>query len=117
MEELKGGSGLKYRIATYDDYTKWYGGRQKFGAKAYAFFKDEEMVALAGYKLQQNMFIIFSEIKENVILDKLTIFRAAKVVMELSKEINAPKYAVSDNDRLCEALGGFKYMEGEFIWR
>lgn len=114
--ELKGGSGVSYRLATSEDFTKWYGGRQKYGAKAYIFIRDGEPIGIGGYKLHDKLFIIFSEIKENVILDKLTIYRAAKVIMELCSEVKTIKLAVSNNKRLCEMLGGKETNKGEFIW-
>ena len=115
-KELPGGSGLTYRLANQADYIEYYGARPAFSAKAYIFYKDGEPVGLGGYKLEAGNFILFTEIKENATLNKVTIIRAGQVIVSLLNHVNAPVVAASKNDRLCIAFGGEKVGEELFKW-
>lgn len=114
---LPGGSGVYYHLATLDDYINYYGSRPAYSARAYIFYKGDEPVGIGGYKLDSGRYILFSEIKESGILDKLTIVRAGKVIVSLIDELNVPVMASSKNERLCELFDGVKVGEDTYIWQ
>jgi hypothetical protein len=114
---LPGKSGVTYRLATQSDFIRYYGGRPPFSAKAFIFYKDNDPVAIGGYKIDSGSFILFSEIKENAILDKVTIVRAGKVIITLLDDLKCPVYASSKKDKLCKMFGADKIGEDTYIWR
>lgn len=117
MIRLRGNSRVTYRTATRDDVIDYFGGPQMYTIKALAFFIDDKIAGIAGWKYEAGRFVVFSDIGKDVKISKQTIWRCVKVVMEMVRGRKAPMIAVAHNAPLCEKLG-FRHVDGEiYEWR
>ena len=101
---------VTYKDATEDDLVAYYGQKPPFSIKGIIFFVDGEMAAIGGWKIQNHRYVVFSEIKEGVKVEKATVFRCAKVIMKMVSEKGCPMYAATENHKFLEKLG-FKPFE------
>lgn len=114
---LRGNERVTYRIATEKDVVDYWGAPSPYTIKAVAFFLDDVVSGLAGWKFENGRFVIFSDIGKDVDVPRQTIWRCAKVVMSLIREKKTPMYAVAHNKDFCEKLG-FKHLDGEtYTWQ
>ena len=117
MIKLKGAGGVTYRTSTLEDAIELTGENPINSFKAISFFIDNELIAMAGYKMEAGHFIVFSDFKKDVKINKVSIWRGALVVMDMIAKENIPMYAVAHNERLCAKLG-FKRVRGDlYKWQ
>ena len=116
MMRLKQNPRVEYRIATAQDATDFYGKVPAYSFRGLAFFVDGKIAGIAGYKIDSGRFVIFSDIAEGVTVNKQTIFRCAKIVMDFVSGKKCPMIAGTDNPRFCESLG-MKHLSGDtYTW-
>ncbi len=101
---IKGNSGVSYRPAGSQDIRDFYG---YIPATMYAlvFELGDKVVALGGWKMENGNLVVFSDIKEGAKLNKHTIWRGAKVIMDFVKEKGVPMYATTSNPEFLRRLG------------
>lgn len=104
MKKLKGNESVEYRHATSRDIEEFYG-YIPATMKALIFFVNGTPSGLGGYKMENGNLIVFSDIRENVKVNKYTILRCANVIMDFIKEKDTPMYAVTNNKKLLKSLG------------
>jgi hypothetical protein len=117
MTPVDGSNGVTYKLANHGDMIAYYGGNPPYSSKSIIFYKDGEMIGIGGYKIDCGNFVIFSEIKENARLNKQTIWRCGRVIMDFIKGHGIKMLAVSSNKKLCEALGLIHVGEELFLWQ
>lgn len=105
MKTLASNPRVSYRPATQEDLTEFYGEHPPFSIKAIAFMLDGQIAALGGWKIENGSYVIFSEIKEGVTVEKATIFRCAKIILDMVSEQGCPMYAATHNQKFLEKLG------------
>ena len=89
-------TGLTYRHATRDDLVAFYGKAPACSIRALVFLDGDKIVAIGGMKREDGRWVAFSEIKPDVKLGKLTIWRCAKLVMEMLEAMKLPIWAVAE---------------------
>ena len=62
-------------------------------------------------------FVVFSNIKKDAKINKVSIWRGALVVMDMIAKENVPMYAVAHNEKLWKTLGFEKVRGDVYIWR
>lgn len=110
IKHLSSNPRVTYKLATDDDMTEFYGERPAFTGRAIVFFLDGEIAGLGGWKIDGSSYVVFSEIKEGVKVEKSTVFRCARIILDMVSEKNCPMYAVTHNPKFLERLG-FKPFE------
>lgn len=58
--------------------------------KAFTVVRDGEPVAIAGVTIEKDKFVAFSDVKEGVTAPKMTIWRTAKKLADLIKNLKLP---------------------------
>ena len=107
---------VTYRISTVDDIENFTGKKPESSMRSISFFLDGELSGIGGYKIENGNFVVFSDIKENVIVSKQTIWRCAKIVMDMIEEKGLPMYALSHNKKFVEKLGFKQFKDEVFVW-
>lgn len=110
MNTLPSNPRVTYKNATQADLLEYYGDYPPYTLKALVFYVDGELAGIGGWKIENGSYVVFSEIRENVTIEKATVFRCARIVMKMVAEQGSPMYAATDNQRLLEKLG-FKPFE------
>lgn len=105
MKTLKSNPRITYRSATAGDLEDFWGEYPPVSVRAVAFFLDGKIVGIGGWKMEGGSFVLFSEIKDGVKVEKATIFRCARIVMDMAAENKCPMHAATDNPRFLESLG------------
>lgn len=122
MKILPSNPRVTYKDATQDDLISYYGSTPAFSVRAIIFYLDGEVAAIGGWKIENGSYVVFSEIKEGVKVEKATVFRCARVILEMVSEKGCPMYAATDNHKFLEKLG-FKPFETVsdnkefFVWQ
>ena len=106
---------VTYKLATQKDIEEYYG-KVPATMKAMIFYVDGEPAGIGGYRMLNGSFVIFSEIKENVKVSKQTIWRCAKIVMDMIAREKTTMYAVAGNERFCEKLGMKRFHGETYQW-
>lgn len=109
MTKSKAGN-LTHNLATLADLVEFYGCPPEQSVKAIVFRDGGKLVAIGGVKREGGRWVAFSEIKPDANLSKMTIWRGAKVVMEMIKAMNMPIWAVAE--RKGESTGKFSMRLG-----
>lgn len=121
MKTLPSNPRVTYKPATQSDIIEFYGARPSHSIKALAFYVDGELAGLGGWKMENGSYVIFSEIKSGIVVEKATIFRCAKVILDMVSEEGCPMYASTENPKFLEKLG-FTPLEtvsdskGFYVW-
>lgn len=107
--------------ATLDHFKQFYGyDEMPYSARGKAFYLDGELVAVAGVRFVQGYFLVFSEIKPDVKVEKATIFRCGLEVMDMVKSLGLPVIAVAGNGitapRFLKHLGFTQSPCGEYYY-
>lgn len=116
------GSHVRYRPLTLDDFSQFYNVESpRSTVKGLAFLIDDEVVGVAGVEIRKGFFYAFSDIKENVNVSKVTVWRCAIIVKDWLRELKTDVYACASEHfdgapRLLQRLGftkkdGFYVME------
>jgi hypothetical protein len=113
---------VTYRTADQADLVDFYGKRPDFSIKAIIFFLDDKPAAIGGWKIEGGNYAVFSEIKDDVKVEKSTIFRCARLVLDFISEKGCPMYASTHNPRFLERLGFTKLetvtnSEEFYVWQ
>ena len=102
---------LEIRPATIDDIKKFYGmDKLPFSAQCLAFFLDGELSGLGGVRFGNGYSIAFSDIRPDIRVSKMTIYRCALEIMKMVDAIKTPVVAIKNENlksakRLLESLG------------
>lgn len=122
MRTLRSNPRVTYKDATQADLIAFYGLKPPFSIKAIVFFLDQALVAIGGWKIENGQYVVFSEIKEGVKVEKATVFRCAQVILKMVSEKGCPMYAATHNHKFLGKLG-FKPFETVsdnkefFVWQ
>lgn len=117
LETLAANPRITYRLATAEDVEAMIGCKSPHSVMAYVFFLDGMPWGLGGYKIENGNFVVFSDIKKDVKLPKMTIFRCGKKVMDLIAAKKLPMYVVADNADLIKRLGFEHYQGSVYKWQ
>jgi hypothetical protein len=87
-------SNVIFRETTKDDMLKFFNlDSLPFTVKALTFLLDDDIIAISGVRYGDAGFLAFSDIKEGVSLNKMTIYRGALEVMKMLKDLDLPLIA------------------------
>lgn len=87
-------SNVIFRESTKEDMLSFFNlDSLPFTVKALTFLQDNDIIAISGVRYSDAGFLAFSDIKEGVILNKITIYRGALEVMKMLKDLNLPLQA------------------------
>lgn len=90
---------LEIRPLTADYIMEFHGlSAMPYSARGYAFFLDGDLVGMGGVRFHGPYFIAFSDIKENVKVEKATVYRCALEVMKLIRDMGIKTVAICNND-------------------
>ncbi len=110
---------LEVKPATADDIKSFYKIETiPCSVRALAFFYDGALSGLGGVRFEHGMFIVFSDILENVQAPRATILRCGFMVLEMARSMNIPLIAhrnkdLPNADRFLSVLGFEHYMTTE----
>ena len=109
-------SNVIFRESTKEDMLSFFNlDSLPFTVKALTFLQDNDIIAISGVRYSDAGFLAFSDIKEGVILNKITIYRGALEVMKMLKDLNLPLVAIAkdiDNSpRFLDRLGFSKSID------
>ena len=104
MQNLKSNPSVTYRPSVKEDIVDFYG-CVPVTMRSISFFLDGELAAIGGYKVQDGVVVIFSDIKEWAKTHKQSVWRCAKIVREFVKKTDAIIYAVAENCDFVSKLG------------
>jgi len=115
--------GIEVRPLSVSDYEEFYGGLLPDSSlKGYAFYLNGTLSGLGGVAITRSSYIVFSDIKENVRVGKVIIYRCAKEIMSLLDKLpsDRPILAFPDSrhktaHRLLTSLG-FKWFKGVYFY-
>lgn len=88
---------ITYHEATLDDLVAFYGTAPKETTRAIVFYRGDKIVAIGGVKREMGRLVAFSEIKPDANLRKITIGRAAHIVMEMIRTYRVPIWAAAEH--------------------
>jgi len=89
---------VRVEPSTLEHYKQFYDvGSMPFTVRSLSFFLDDELVAVGGVRFCKSFFLVFSEIKPGVNVEKATIFRCGIEVMNMVKSLGIPVVAVPGN--------------------
>jgi hypothetical protein len=84
-------SNVVFRETTKEDMLSFFNLETlPFTVKALTFLLDGDIIAISGVRYSGGGFLAFSDIKEGVSLNKITIYRGALEVMKMLKSLNLP---------------------------
>ena len=108
---------------TAEDFKEFYGvDKVPFTVRGYAFFLEGKLAGLGGVRYDGQHLFAFSDIKDDVEVSKITIWRCTKLVMDIIDKMNVRVVAQADcnretADRFLKRLGFVKYHDEGFYVR
>lgn len=97
---------IEIKAITIDDYVRFFKEQPKRTIRGYAFFIDNEIVAVFGALLHKDGTMLFSDVKEGLEVSPIIIWRWAKRALKLIDDMKQPLYATSKKSgRFLESLG------------
>lgn len=98
---------------TADDYELFFKERPKRTIRGYAFWMDGEIKAIFGALLGDKATMLFSDMKQDIKLPAITIWRWAKSALEQIDDMRQPLYATTEkSDKFLRSLG-FRHIGGK----
>ena len=124
VEQLKSDPRVTYRAATQADLDAIAPEPVKCSFKALAFFLDGELAGVSGLKFVNSYYVAFLDIKPNLPVTRMTIWRCTLEVMKMVRETTPICLATADknvesSERFLKRLG-FAIMNDEergYLWR
>lgn len=99
MKSIQGSDRVKYKPISLDDYKEFYGDRPlPKSIRGFSFFVDNSIAGIAGIIYDGSYFIVFSEMKDGIIVPQLTVWRVTKIVMDMVKNLKCDVYAIKNPD-------------------
>lgn len=108
---------IETRPITATEVTAFFGAKPPFTIKGMAFYNGGKLAAIAGVKHNGKFWVAFSDIRKDVSLPAITIWRHAKLVIEeVVSKMRAPVYAIVEKNnplgrKWAEGLGFSLYMD------
>lgn len=99
---------IEIRPAIASDFEAVCKQKPHVSVRAFTVLREGEPVAIAGITLEPSKFIAFSDIKEGTTAPKMTIWKIAKKLTELIRQLGLPAIASTKNGKFLESVG-FKY--------
>jgi hypothetical protein len=97
---------IEIKPITVDDYVHFFKESPKRTIRGYSFFLNGEMVAVFGALLDKDGTMLFSDMRENLPVPKITIYRWAKKALRKIEDMKQPLYATSGNSgKFLKSLG------------
>lgn len=88
------------------DYVEFFGVSPTHTIRGYCFYLDGRKVAVFGAILEKECTMLFSNMKEDINVPKITIWRWAKKSLRLIDDMRQPLYATSKNSgKFLNSLG------------
>lgn len=88
---------VETRPITATEVVAFFGSRPPFTIRGMAFYIGGNLVGIGGVRNENGVWLAFSDIRKDVKVPAITIWRHAKrVVKEIVSEMQAPVYAVVD---------------------
>lgn len=114
-------SNVIFRETTKEDMLSFFNlDSLPFTVKALTFLQDNDIIAISGVRYSDAGFLAFSDIKEGVVLNKITIYRGALEVMKMLKDLNLPLQACPKNfqsaPKFLTKLGFTSNLTGEVFY-
>lgn len=86
---------VETRPITATEVVAFFGARTPYTIKGLAFYIGGNLVGLGGVRRENGVWLAFSDIKKDVNVPAITIWRhARRVVKEIVSEMRAPVYAI-----------------------
>lgn len=110
MKTLAQNKRVKYRSATREDITDFFGS-VPHRMKATVFFYDDEIAAMAGYYTSEGKVVVFSDIIQGIDVPDMTIWRCIKIVMDEIGDKKKNSYAFAEQKHVLEKFGYKKFCQ------
>ena len=92
-------AGLEVRPITREYIEKYCGQKNiRNTVRGYAFFLNDEYIGSGGVEYRPDSFFVFSDIAEGANINKMTVWRCSKIIIEMIKNMNVTTVATSDKD-------------------
>lgn len=108
---------VELKPITHDDYVKFYDKQPSHTIQGYSIFLNGDLVAVFGVLVQdkKNARIMFSDIKKDIDVPKMTIWRWSKKAMQMLDHIRLPIYAYTrGSEKYLESLGFCYHADTEY---
>ena len=98
---------IEIKPITHEDYVKFYNKQPERTIQGYSILLNGELVAVFGVLMEKkNVRIMFSDMKKDINVPKMTIWRWSKKAMAMLNDIKLPIYAYTDNsEKYLQSLG------------
>ena len=101
---------VEIKPITVDNYMSFFKEQPKYTIRGYSFFLDGEIVAVFGALLGQKQTMLFSDVKDNLQVSPVIIWRWAKRSLKLINDMKQPLYATSQKSgRFLQSLGFYHH--------
>lgn len=98
---------------TAEHYIQFFGVKPERTIRGYAFWIDGEVKAIFGALLGKEATMLFSDMKDDIKLPAITIWRWAKTALEQIDDMKQPLYATSEKSGKFLLSLGFEHMGGK----
>lgn len=103
---------VELKPITVDDYIRFFKESPKRTIRGYSFFLNGEIAAVFGALLSKDGTMLFSDVRPDLNVPAITVWRWAARALVLISDMKQPLYAISKKSgRFLESLG-FVYRRG-----
>lgn len=97
---------IEIKPITIADYVLFFGKQPESTIRGYCFYLDGEVVAVFGAVLSKDVTMLFSDVKKEINVPKITIWRWAKKALGWIDDMRQPLYATSESSgKFLNSLG------------
>jgi hypothetical protein len=96
---------IEIRPAIASDFEHVCNRKNHLTVRALTVVRDGEPIAIAGITIEKEQFVAFSDIKEGVEASPITIWRTARKLADMLRELKLPAAATTSKGKFLESLG------------